>query len=219
MTITVPVKGQTDWDLTLNNALNELEEEISNKTTGPVSSTDKAIVRFSGTSGSVIQNSNVVVDNAGNLSTPGTVTSTGVATVGGLASLANASVTGDLSVMGTAKGYRFRTGGSNLDLEATGTDLIVSNWSGTAFDGNQRSYLRLSADAQNIQAAGKIEFVDALYGATKHTLDGAANQVGFYGASPASKPSVTGSRGGNAALASLITALATLGLVTDNTTA
>lgn len=31
--------------------------------------------------------------------------------------------------------------------------------------------------------------------------------------------SVTGSRGGNAALASLITALAALGLITDNTTA
>lgn len=36
---------------------------------------------------------------------------------------------------------------------------------------------------------------------------------------PVSPPSITGSRGGNAALANLITALATLGLVTDNTTA
>ncbi|MEE4598213.1 hypothetical protein V2J94_41330 [Streptomyces sp. DSM 41524] len=43
--------------------------------------------------------------------------------------------------------------------------------------------------------------------------------LGFYGATAASKPAVTGSRGGNAALASLITALATLGLVTDSTTA
>jgi hypothetical protein len=33
------------------------------------------------------------------------------------------------------------------------------------------------------------------------------------------KPSVTGSRGGNAALASLLTALAAAGLITDNTTA
>jgi hypothetical protein len=118
-----------------------------------------------------------------------------------------------------AKAYRFRTDGSNLDLEATGVDLIVSNWSGTNFNGTQHSYLRFSADAQNVQVAGKMEFADALYGAVKHTLDGAANQVGFFGASPASKPAVTGSRGGNAALASLITALATLGLVTDNTTA
>lgn len=36
---------------------------------------------------------------------------------------------------------------------------------------------------------------------------------------PASPPSVTGSRGGNAALASLLTVLASLGLITDSTTA
>jgi phosphatidylserine decarboxylase len=59
---------------------------------------------------------------------------------------------------------------------------------------------------------------------------GAANQVktdddllvggniGFYGTSPAAKPTVTGSRGGNAALASLLTGLAGLGLLTDSST-
>jgi hypothetical protein len=43
--------------------------------------------------------------------------------------------------------------------------------------------------------------------------------LGFYGATVAAKPTVSGSRGGNAALASLITALATLGLLTDGTSA
>jgi hypothetical protein len=43
--------------------------------------------------------------------------------------------------------------------------------------------------------------------------------LGFYGAAAVTKPTVTGSRGGNAALASLLTALATLGLITDSTTA
>ncbi|MFC8171196.1 hypothetical protein [Streptomyces sp. NPDC057325] len=43
--------------------------------------------------------------------------------------------------------------------------------------------------------------------------------AGFYGAAAVAKPSVTGSRGGNVALASLLSALATLGLITDNTTA
>lgn len=43
--------------------------------------------------------------------------------------------------------------------------------------------------------------------------------LGFYGATPVAKPAVSGSRGGNAALASLLTQLATLGLVTDSTTA
>ena len=44
-------------------------------------------------------------------------------------------------------------------------------------------------------------------------------KVGFNGATPITKPAVTGSRGGNAALASLLTQLATLGLITDSTTA
>lgn len=46
-----------------------------------------------------------------------------------------------------------------------------------------------------------------------------AGNVGFYGHAAAAKPAVTGSRGGNAALASLLTGLAGLGLLTDSTTA
>ena len=41
--------------------------------------------------------------------------------------------------------------------------------------------------------------------------------VGFYGTTPIAKPTVSGSRGGNAALASLCTALASLGLITNST--
>lgn len=43
--------------------------------------------------------------------------------------------------------------------------------------------------------------------------------VGFYDTAPIAKPDVTGSRGGNAALASLLTQLAALGLITNSTTA
>lgn len=46
-----------------------------------------------------------------------------------------------------------------------------------------------------------------------------AGNVGFYNATPVAKPTVSGSRGGNAALASLLTALASQGLVTDSSTA
>lgn len=44
------------------------------------------------------------------------------------------------------------------------------------------------------------------------------NAVGFLGASPQPRQTVTGSRGGNTALASLLTALATFGLITDSST-
>ena len=42
---------------------------------------------------------------------------------------------------------------------------------------------------------------------------------GFFGSTGTSKQTITGSRGGNAALASLLTALANTGLITDSTTA
>ena len=44
-------------------------------------------------------------------------------------------------------------------------------------------------------------------------------RAGFYNTTPIVKPAVTGSRGGNAALASVLTALANLGLITNSSTA
>lgn len=41
-------------------------------------------------------------------------------------------------------------------------------------------------------------------------------KLGFFGATPGTRPTVTGSRGGNAALQSLLAALANLGLITDS---
>ena len=43
-----------------------------------------------------------------------------------------------------------------------------------------------------------------------------SNQLAFFGTAPVVKPTVTGSRAGNAALADLLTELATLGLLTDS---
>ncbi|MGW3144840.1 hypothetical protein ACWDG1_09195 [Streptomyces sp. NPDC001177] len=149
----------------------------------------------------------------------GDLTVQGYTTLGGGQFNSDFAAFGDMSLIGTGKRYRFRRSGSNLDLEGGGVDLIVSVWSDDVFTATQHSYFRLSSNAQNVQVAGKVEFVDALYGTTKHVLDGAANQIGFYGATPASKPTVTGSRGGNAALASLLSALATLGLITDGSVA
>ncbi len=47
---------------------------------------------------------------------------------------------------------------------------------------------------------------------------GSAPTIGFYGTTPGAQPTITGSRGGNAALASLLTALAGLGLIVNSTT-
>lgn len=45
----------------------------------------------------------------------------------------------------------------------------------------------------------------------------ASGTIGFFGSVGHTKPTVTGSKGGNAALGSLISALASLGLITDST--
>ena len=47
----------------------------------------------------------------------------------------------------------------------------------------------------------------------------ATSRLGFFGAEGTVKPTVTGSDGGNLALRNLISALAGLGLLTNNTTA
>lgn len=47
-------------------------------------------------------------------------------------------------------------------------------------------------------------------------ITGASQQIGFYGTNKKPKQTVTGSKGGNAALTSLLTALATIGLIADS---
>lgn len=71
--------------------------------------------------------------------------------------------------------------------------------------GETNTGLRLSASG-----TGRID------SASPHRFN---TNVGFYGTTPIAKPTITGSRGGNAALASLMTALAAFGIVTDSTTA
>ena len=67
-----------------------------------------------------------------------------------------------------------------------------------------------------IDSAGKATF----YGDVQidGDLDLNGTNLGFYGTTPAAKPAVSGSRAGNAALADLLTELATLGLITDSST-
>lgn len=57
---------------------------------------------------------------------------------------------------------------------------------------------------------------------TEIEIDGNLNHdgsnIGFYGNAPQPRPTVSGSRAGNAALADLLAELANLGLITDTTT-
>lgn len=65
---------------------------------------------------------------------------------------------------------------------------------------------------------------DGAYGGTSSTnvvtrLKADVNGLGFFGVTPVARPTVTGSRASGAALASLLTALASLGLIVDGSTA
>ena len=84
--------------------------------------------------------------------------------------------------------------------------------------GVQHSRIELLG-SQSAPSSGQV--VDASGNSTNHYVDiltarFAQTSLGFFGAAPVARPTVTGSRSGNAALASLLTQLANLGLITDS---
>jgi len=102
-------------------------------------------------------------------------------------------------------------GETRMQLESSTTDNrdaagLIWEWA-TAADATRKARVRFTVYDTAVREAMRIE------------ADGAAPMIGFLGATAIARPSVTGSRGGNAALASLLTQLAALGLITDNTTA
>lgn len=84
----------------------------------------------------------------------------------------------------------------------------------------------LFGQASQITGGSADDVQHYLYGTGKHLfsvgattpLQIASGALGFFETAPVIKPTVTGSKGGNAALGSLLTALAGLGLITDSTT-
>ena len=75
----------------------------------------------------------------------------------------------------------------------------------------------------NLLASGEVACFPKFNAQGEVEINGALNHdgttVGFYNTTPVVKPTVSGSRGGNAALASLLTALASMGLITDSSSA
>lgn len=80
--------------------------------------------------------------------------------------------------------------------------------------GGINSPVALSNETLNVQGGLTVstQFVAA------NILRADGDGLGFYGEDGKAKPTVSGSKGGNAALTSLISALATLGLISDTTT-
>ncbi|MBK8772265.1 MAG: hypothetical protein IPM06_17835 [Rhizobiales bacterium] len=136
------------------------------------------------------------------------------------------------------------TGGMILGKNATTETVALEIGSGRS--GNGISHIDLIGDATYTDYGARISRQAGANGATQIAHRGTGNLeisqadagggitlsssggvaiainstgIGFNGASPVAKPTITGSRGGNAALASLLTGLATSGHITNSTTA
>lgn len=183
-----------------------VDSVAASKVAGPTGATDNAVPRFDGTTGLLIQNSTVIVGDDGSVTITGNLTDAG-----------------DLLVRNShtapTKAYRFRSSGGNLDTESGGSDWYWSTFPNADFSGTQNTYMRWEAGAAIMHIMAEAQFKGGPFGARVHSIDGAGNKLGFHGANPIAKQTVTGSRGGNAALVSLLTALANLGLITDGSTA
>lgn len=72
------------------------------------------------------------------------------------------------------KGYRFRTSGSDLDLDASGATLLISVYSDAGFAGTQRSYMRFGASGNFVTVAHGWEWKEGgnVFGTTRHSING-----------------------------------------------
>ena len=109
-------------------------------------------------------------------------------------------------------------GGTTASPRVTATHLaaplpVAQGGTGSAV----QSFVDLATD-QTINGNKTLAYYTTLQTGQVNGAFNLLGNVGFFGAAAAARQTVTGAKGGNAALASLISALATLGLVTDNTT-
>lgn len=128
------------------------------------------------------------------------------------------------SRFGTLYATQISLGASGGAVLSENTGFVVS----AGFIANTASLgIRLVSGIE-ITAAGGICNLNAVPGSGQEfrlqsngttRIAGNSTGLGFFAATPVAKPTVTGSRGGNAALANLLAELALLGLITDSSTA
>lgn len=119
------------------------------------------------------------------------------------------------------------TANALLGTDTTNSDVISRGSNSGA--GGGASYIVRNNGVAIIGIGNKSRLLGTAYDATPYIFANATIEVhtgvkflsttGFNNTNPIAKPTITGSRAGNAALASLLTALANYGLVTDSTTA
>jgi hypothetical protein len=154
------------------------------------------------------------------------VSASTISTTGGAITVVNAAsfyveggpITGTGAITVT-NSYAFLLGGGlagfNGDLNLLGTTSTTDNRKQACFT---HEWV-VSTDASR---TGRFKLCSSDASSDREVLrgesDGSDPMIGFLGASAITRPDVTGSAGGNAALISLLTALEDLGLITDSST-
>lgn len=144
-----------------------LQQIPQNVVHGPTSSTDNAIARFDLTTGKIIQNSLVIIDDSGNISTPGTITPSGFtqgsvifAGTGGILAQDNANLFWDdtnnrLGIVTASPAYTLDVAGSGnlsgqLGVGTTPTSTIGIN--------SSQSFGNNTAGSIGVKSASSISF-------------------------------------------------------------
>lgn len=113
--------------------------------TGPATSTDNAIARFNGTTGQIIKNSGVIIDNSNNVTLPGTLTWKTGATV--------------TSVGGSGGVYQSTGGDGNVSTGVGGNGGSITQNGGTAGttsgNGGNAGSINLSGGSGGTSAVGR----------------------------------------------------------------
>ncbi len=160
--------------------------------------------------------SSLGVLNAGATSVT-TLTASSTLGVTGASTLAATSVTtlsvsSTLGVTGTSTLGVLNAGATSVTTLAASSTLNVTGTStlGTVNAGS------LTATSLTLGSGDIVSMGDLTMSGT---FDHDGSSIGFFGSAPNTKQTVTGSRGTNAALASLLSALANYGAITDSTSA
>lgn len=131
--------------------------------------------------------------------------------VGGTRRVEFSSTTSTMTVIGSANNYTLDCAGSSTTGQSYGPRF--SSGTNSADEAFRVNNYNNGSTYFTIRGDGVATFTAALLASGGLAVTGS---LGLFGTAATTKQTVTGSRGGNAALASLLTALAAYGLVTDS---
>lgn len=144
----------------------------------------------------------------------GAAGSTGTRSAGGAVSIQGGAAGGN-SGGGALGGAVTVFGGDGSSSNGGGGSVIVSGGAGGAGGASVGGDVNIRGGVTGGSGGGVVRIQNAAGSADRIIVNDTG--MGFFAATPIAKPTVSGSRGANAALASLCTELANLGLIVDNT--